>query len=58
MRVADIALLALAPALVHSKVELDASTHRQLLLDGRPQIGLWKALVNQAAADQASGRGQ
>jgi hypothetical protein len=53
MRVADLALAALVPVLVNSKAELDPSTHRQLLLDGRPQVGLWKALVKQAAAEQA-----
>ncbi|WWD21383.1 hypothetical protein CI109_105868 [Kwoniella shandongensis] len=36
-----------APALAKSKPTLDAATHRELLLNGRPQIGLWKALLRQ-----------
>lgn len=58
MRVADLALAALAPVLVNSKTQLDPATHRQLLLEGRPQVGLWKALAKQAAVDQASGHSQ
>lgn len=33
---------------------LDPRLHRQLLLSGRPQIGLWKALLREQVAREAS----
>ncbi|WVQ93094.1 hypothetical protein IAU59_000158 [Kwoniella sp. CBS 9459] len=38
------------------RTELDASVHRELLLDGRPQIGLWKALVKQQKVQDQENR--
>lgn len=32
-------------ALIGAAHGLDAQTHRELLLQGRPQVGLWKALT-------------
>jgi hypothetical protein len=40
-------LLGLA-ASVSAESALDAQTHHRLLLSGRPQVGLWKALNEQA----------
>ncbi|KAK8843963.1 hypothetical protein IAR55_006755 [Kwoniella newhampshirensis] len=37
-----------------SRPTLDALTHRELLLTGRPQIGLWKALLRQREQDLES----
>ncbi|OWZ38641.1 serine carboxypeptidase [Cryptococcus neoformans c45] len=37
-----------------AKPTLDPQLHRQLLLNGRPQIGLWKALLREQAAREAS----
>lgn len=37
-----------------AKPTLDPQLHRQLLLNGRPQIGLWKALLQEQAAHEAS----
>ncbi|WVN88054.1 uncharacterized protein L203_103253 [Cryptococcus depauperatus CBS 7841] len=39
----------LIPAIL-AKPTLDPSIHRQLLLNGRPQIGLWKALLREQEA--------
>lgn len=36
------------------QVRLDSETHRELLLNGRPQIGLWKALLKEAEIKAAS----
>jgi hypothetical protein len=46
-------LLALAASVSASASAsaLDAGTHRELLLQGRPQVGLWKALTAKAARD-------
>lgn len=38
----------------HNDVELDPAMHEQLLLNGRPQVGLWKALLQQAEQDSLS----
>jgi hypothetical protein len=54
MRWTDYALFAALPVLVSARVELDPETHRELLLSGRPQIGLWKALLKQAETEVAS----
>ncbi|WVQ81073.1 hypothetical protein IAT38_003195 [Cryptococcus sp. DSM 104549] len=35
-----------APVTLALKATLDPSLHRDLLLNGRPQIGLWRALLN------------
>ncbi|AAW43974.1 conserved hypothetical protein [Cryptococcus deneoformans JEC21] len=37
-----------------AKPTLDPQLHRQLLLNGRPQIGLWKALLQEQVAREAS----
>lgn len=47
MRLVDISLMVL-PLLAVGKTELDPATHRRLLLSGRPQVGLWKALQREA----------
>ncbi|KAK1922604.1 serine carboxypeptidase S28-domain-containing protein [Papiliotrema laurentii] len=41
-------VLASASLLAAGAVELDPSTHHRLLLSGRPQVGLWKALLKEA----------
>jgi hypothetical protein len=43
-------ILALATLLSSSSVngKLDPAVHRQLLLEGRPQVGLWQALHREA----------
>jgi hypothetical protein len=48
MLLTPIALLALlASASASESPRLDADTHRELLLSGRPQVGLWKALTDE-----------
>lgn len=54
MRWTDFALVALLPVLTNARVELDPETHHELLLSGRPQIGLWKALLKEAELKAAS----
>jgi hypothetical protein len=48
------ALLPLVPLVAASKVELPPQVHHQLLHSGRPQVGLWKALLSGAQNRQAS----
>lgn len=43
--VSAVAFLALGAA---AKVRLDTETDQQLLLNGRPQIGLWQSLLREA----------
>ena len=33
---------------IEAKTQLDAETHRRLLLSGRPHVGLWQALLKDA----------
>jgi len=54
MRWTELALVSVLPALATARVELDPETHHQLLLSGRPQIGLWKALLKQAQTEAAT----
>ncbi len=48
-----VSVLAVLAGVQASRVELDAETHHRLLLSGRPQVGLWKALLEDAKQKQA-----
>jgi hypothetical protein len=54
MATAVLPLVPLVPLVAASKVELPPQVHHQLLHSGRPQVGLWKALLSDAQHRQAS----